>query len=546
MPNIQVRNLGQIGAVPDASPWDLPNNGFDIAINARFDEGKVKRSIAFKSLGTTTTANVGRFIISGTQASGFDKIIVASTDYTLYEYTPSSNTYTQKLAGGGSYNSNEQYTGIVFDSGFYITRPDRVPQYLALSSGGNFGDLANWDANERCRIIRSFNSFLIALNITKVSTSHPTMVKWSDLKVDGSNPSWDETNTNLLAGENTLADMPSEIVDGRQLRNSFYIYSRNQVYRMEYVGGSEIFTFNKVFDKTGLINTNCVVEVEGKHYCFGLDDIYVHDGTTKQTIADERVRNFIFNGINTSDNAGEVSKAFFVTYNGVSKEVIFCYTSGDSFVPSDLTGTVRCNRGAVYNIVNNTWAFIDLPNVSMATAASLNLSVATYNNTSLTYNNGGFTYASQDAQDFIRRSVFVTEAHGSSTHNVKEICVLDNVDSGSIAKSAVARVLNTSIARRNQIDLDEQGIPLSGYKNIRNIYPQATITTGALTFNFGANDTPTQTFATTLSKSFTPATDYKIDTRLAGRYLNYEIRETNGKDFSVSGFDMDVLTTGRR
>ena len=92
MPNIQVRNLGQIGAVPDASPWDLPNNGFDIAINARFDEGKVKRSIAFKSLGTTTTANVGRFIISGTQASGFDRVIVASTDYTLYEYTPSSNT----------------------------------------------------------------------------------------------------------------------------------------------------------------------------------------------------------------------------------------------------------------------------------------------------------------------------------------------------------------------------------------------------------------------------------------------------------------------
>ena len=151
------------------------------------------------------------------------------------------------------------------------------------------------------------------------------MVKWSDLKVDGSNPDWDETNTNLLAGENTLADMPSEIVDGRQLRNSFYIYSRNQVYRMEYVGGSEIFTFNKVFDKTGLINTNCVVEVEGKHYCFGLDDIYVHDGTTKQTIADERVRNFIFNGINTSDNAGEVSKAFFVTYNGVSQKRLYLH-----------------------------------------------------------------------------------------------------------------------------------------------------------------------------------------------------------------------------
>ena len=66
MPNIQVRNLGQYGAVPDASPWDLPVNAFDVAINSRFDENKLKRSISFKSLGTTTTADVGRFIISGT------------------------------------------------------------------------------------------------------------------------------------------------------------------------------------------------------------------------------------------------------------------------------------------------------------------------------------------------------------------------------------------------------------------------------------------------------------------------------------------------
>ena len=172
--------------------------------------------------------------------------------------------------------------------------------------------------------------------------------------------------------------------------------------------------------------------------------------------------------------------------------------------------------------------------------------MATYDAQSQTYDNTGFTYASQDAQDFVRRSLFVSEPHGSGNHNVKEVMVLDNVDSGSIAKPAVSRVLNASFARRLQIDLDEQGVPLSGYKNIRNIYPQATITTGALTFNFGASDIPTDNFTSTLTKTFTPSTDYKIDTRLAGRYLNYEIQETAGKDFSVSGFDMDILTTGRR
>ena len=88
------------------------------------------------------------------------------------------------------------------------------------------------------------------------------MVKWSDSKVDLVNPDWDTTNTNLLAGENTIADMPSEIVDGRQLRNAFFIYSRDQVYRMDFIGGNSIFSFKKVFDKSGLINSNCVIEAK--------------------------------------------------------------------------------------------------------------------------------------------------------------------------------------------------------------------------------------------------------------------------------------------
>ena len=133
-----------------------------------------------------------------------------------------------------------------------------------------------------------------------------------------------------------------------------------------------------------------------------------------------------------------------MAYNAVDKEVLFCYTSGDAFVPDDLKGSARCNRAAVYNIANDTWAFIDLPNVSSATAASLNLSVATYSNTTQTYDNAGFTYASQDASSFIKRSIFVTEAHGSGVHAIKEVCCLDNLDS-SVAKPATSRVLNAVV-----------------------------------------------------------------------------------------------------
>ena len=56
---------------------------------------------------------------------------------------------------------------------------------------------------------------------------------------------------------------------------------------MDFIGGNDVFSFNRVFDKVGLINSNAVVEAEGRHYCFGLDDIYTHDGTSKISIADE-------------------------------------------------------------------------------------------------------------------------------------------------------------------------------------------------------------------------------------------------------------------
>ena len=73
--------------------------------------------------------------------------------------------------------------------------------------------------------------------------------------------------------------MKTEIVDGAVLGSNFIIYSSDSIFLMEFVGGQFIMNFRKLFTDAGLINQNCVVEVEGKHYCFGLR-IYVHDGTT--------------------------------------------------------------------------------------------------------------------------------------------------------------------------------------------------------------------------------------------------------------------------
>ena len=108
-----------------------------------------------------------------------------------------------------------------------------------------------------------------------------------------------QTLTNS-AGFNDLVQMKTPIVDGATLGSNFLVYSQDQVWMMEFVGGAFIFNFRKLFDDSGVINQNCIQEIEGKHYVFDRDDIYVTDGNTRQSICDGRVRDYIFNGLDNT------------------------------------------------------------------------------------------------------------------------------------------------------------------------------------------------------------------------------------------------------
>ena len=68
-----------------------------------------------------------------------------------------------------------------------------------------------------------------------------------------------------------------------------------------------------------------------------------------------------------------------------------------------------------------------------------------------------------------------------------------------------------------------------------------------ITVEFGASDIPNNTPTYTTTATFDIASDYKIDSRAAGRYLSYKVSlgSSDYKDFELSGFDLDVTTTGR-
>jgi hypothetical protein len=419
----------------------------------------------------------------------------------------------------------------------YINRRDQVPVYM-LNGGSSFATLPNWDSSWRAESVRAYGDFLLALNLTENSTNYPSRVRYSNLALANSVPdSWDASDTTKSAGFNDLVQMKTGIVDGMTLGTNFIIYSKDQVWLMEFVGGTFIHNFRKLFSDCGVINQNCIAEVEGAHYVFDHDDLYIHDTHTRQSICDERVKTYIFGGLNTAKN-----DRCFVHHNPKLDEVMFCYVSGDDM--AEYTNGDRCNRAAVFNYKSQTWSFMDLPNVSSSTVGTVS-STATYATTTSTYDLGGSYHTQEAGYDY--HSLFVGESSSTDGLASDKLFGLDLSDSGSLSFPLDITANKSPLVERVGIDLDEMS-PLSGYKVISKIVPQVDTQNSnkQFVFTFGSSDLLGDTPTLGSDITFDGATDYKIDTRASGRYLSYKMSVVDTKDFSFLGFDADVLTTGRR
>ena len=539
MPNLPIRDLGAVGVITDVDPFNLPFNAFTRAKNVRFVNNSVEHAPIFREvldLGSTDRPELVHGLFT---QDGYDSTLVVTDTFKILEITGSSSAAT---VYNGSMSANAKpYTVCSLANVEYVNRSDTAPVYRGPTDT-NFSVLSNFVPSSSCTSLRSYGDFLIALNMTEGGVNLPTRVRYSDLALANQIPStWDAADLTNSAGFNDIVQMKTPIVDGLSLNTNFFIYSSDQVWQMEFVGGAFIFNFRKVFDNCGVINTNCIVEHEGNHFVFDNDDIYTHDGLTKTSICDKRVRNYIFSGIDMS-KAGKC----YVQHNKSLEEIYFCYHSGDDLAL--YTDGDFCNRAAVFNYRSNTWSFADLPNTSSGTSSNVN-TVETYDTSASSYNETGGTYHKQESR-FDQFPLMVSRAYTGDyeTISTNRVLGVDLVNKGNMAKPAVAEFSFPMVAERVGIDLDEAQIPLSGYKVINRIYPQATTVSSdpEIHFEFGAGDLATEVTNYNPGIIFNMATDYKVDTRMSGRYLSYKVGTSQPKDFSLSGFDVDLQIVGRR
>lgn len=569
MPILPIRNLGQIGVITDVNAYDLPPNAVSMANNVRFDDGKIKRSNVFRSV-LNTTATTPVFTFTYEIPNSFDKIGIADrngrvwfyqsgaeTEVTQADWFPVStlpfiesewtamgidfttDAYAVRIGSETSSLSDDPYTYTYLQGIGYLNRGDRVPWYIT-SGASTFAKLPNWNAGWRCRSLRAFKDYLIALNVTKTGTQYPTLVKWSDIAQYNAVPaSWDETLTTNSAGENTISQMKTPILDGLPMRDVFIIYSNDQIWMMEETGDSLVFRFRKLFENIGIINTNCCVEVDGRHYVFGHDDIYVHDGNSVETILDGRNWHYVFDNLNKSE-----TDKFWVQHNPYTSEVMFAYISGDA--EANFKNAAYCNRAAVFSYKNQSWSFVDLPLASRPTSANFSTS-ATWSSTSGSWDATGGTWYDQDegGDDLLFMAGVASASNGLT---LPRLYGYEGSNNGVLPIGINTEATKASFVERIAVDLDDTGEELRAYKVIKSIYPQVEITAPNQTVNFKFDgvEFPGSSVTWSTQTSFSPTTGYKVDTRENGRYLAWRMDTNDYNDFEISGFDLDVVTTGRR
>jgi hypothetical protein len=433
---------------------------------------------------------------------------------------------------------NTPFTATFLGDVTYINNQSGQPYFYGPSSTV-FQQLPNWSVSWNAASVRAFSDYLVAFNVTKGGVSYPNMVKWSDITLAGSPPiSWNANDATTNAGENILEQLDTPIIDAFPLRNIMVIYASDQVWSMYADGSQEVFEFQRLFGDGGLINQNCVAEVEGIHYVFGTTDIYRHDSLTKVSLVDKLNRDYIFRNLNFN-----LVQNCFVLYMPALQQIMFAYPTGNS--DAYFTQGIGCNQGFIYDIQSGTHAFIDLPNVTAATVMTL-FNGPTYASVSsgLQYNNTGSSYY-DEGNSFAQNIVMSSQAGGNVTSN--RLLGYDFMNKGNLALPASFDCIAPAILERTGIDLDQIGSNLETYKGIRRLFPLVVIYDDIpLNVQVGSSMTPTGTVVWGAPVSFNPNTDYKVDVRQGGRFLAVRFTAPQPVDFEIAGFDADIYTAGRR
>jgi hypothetical protein len=379
------------------------------------------------------------------------------------------------------------------------------PVYWA---GANLVTLTDWTASESCQFIAPFQYHLFALNMSESGGAFPSKLKWSDAAEPGTIPdSWTPAAGNE-AGDAELSDSPGGLLCAYPLRDSLMIYKRSAMYQAKYVGGNNVFNFRKVQSTSGALTPRSVCDVNGMHLVVSDGDIVLTDGSTRRSIGEARVKDWLFNQLDQTNYPN-----LFCSYNRAQGEVLIGFpTAGSEF----------CNSALIYDVEMDSFGVRDLAAVTHAPV--------------------GFINDTSESNTWADRTEVWADsvgAWGSSTV--------------ATARDSMVLIRTDEMHQQDVTDAETMGATLGKYsmpmgdaarvKFLKRVHVKAQANYGTLFVRAGSQMEPNDTITWSDEVAITDP-EQVVNVFAQGRYISVQLRSAGSNVWKVTGLDLEMELRG--
>lgn len=500
MPKVlRTANLGNSGLNTDVSPWDLPAEFITDGRNFRVEYLRLSTTCpAIPYLDEGVGSEFGHVHANGELLFTF-----SDTDVNFYDGDSSEGSILHYASlDPAQWTAVNIYSLTVFNhptEGMWYFNQSLNPaaQPVPFKSGQTWNQ-----SSHRAEILRAHKNFLFALKVDNEQTSY----RWSHpADINSLPPSWDETDLAFLAGK---SQVESRIIDGLSLRDAFVIYSEDMISFLEPTSDTLVWRRRELTTSSGLLASNCIVEVLGRHYYLAAGDIMMNDGNSVKSIIHNRIKSHLAANISTTNY--ENAFAFKCAH-----EIWFCVPTHGQLYP---------NLAYVYDWQDDSWAIRDLP----------------HGTTDGVYANVSQPDIEWDDADFVWEGYDAT--WGSEHLNPFEAQPVGMLQTGKVKRLDPPNggVFETYLERDNFAIESQQQVTtiVRVYPHIEGLAP--------VRMRFGSHDHPGSPIRWKPWLIFNPLTDRKVDIRTTGELHAWRIESIDEGFFSISGMDIEYEPAGFR
>lgn len=498
------------GIVSDVPAHEVGPEFYTAGQNVLFREGFSSRVRGFRDAYTTAlavAAPVDILHVVNAQLGGTNFWLVFEADGTVWSIEGSNAVEIDDVSLLiGAIDQPWKYSSALLNGVPIISNGTDEPVFWAGS--GDLATLTDWTATESAKSIAVFKFHVFAMDISGPGGEFPNLVKWSDAAEPGTIPSsWTPAADNT-AGSVELADGAGPVLTAVPLRDQLIFYKRSTMYGCQFIGGDQIFQFDKLNTTFGALTRHAVADLGDSHFVVTDGDIVITDGVNKRSVGEARMKEFLFSQLD-QDNFENL----FCTFHRAENEVIVAFPTA---------GSERCNLALVYDVANDSFGIRDLPDIATAVNGTVNDTT-----TSAVWDDDSNTW---DSDNSTWNSSVIAAATESLVFGYSDTLEEQDTDD---------TVTVPAVVGKHDLHFGEP----ERVKFVKRLHIRTKEGYGTLLVRVGSRMTTTDPITWSPEVELTEP-EQIVNSFAQGRYISVEIRSNSDDVWAVTGIDLEAELRG--